>query len=126
MHVYYSPRLEKQGTFGRLSRLHAGESLESLVTEYTGETPKDAVSTPAVKEKVVEDEPAMAVTSAAAAAVDKVEDVVETVVEKAKDVAEAAADVVEDVVESVVEKSKDVIDEVKDAVEAAIDTDEEE
>lgn len=121
--------LEKQGTFGRLSRLHAGESLESLVTEYAGESHLDAervVSTPAVKEKVVEAEPAMAATAAVAAGVDKVEDVVETVVEKAKDVAEASADVVEDVVESVVEKTEDVIDEVKDAVEAAIDTDEEE
>lgn len=28
--------LEKQGTYGRLQRLHAGESLEKLVAEYEG------------------------------------------------------------------------------------------
>lgn len=29
--------LEKQGTFGRLTRLHAGEELDSLVAEFSGE-----------------------------------------------------------------------------------------
>ena len=28
--------LEKQGTYDRLQRLHAGETLEALVAEYTG------------------------------------------------------------------------------------------
>ncbi len=36
--------LEKQGTISRLQRFHAGESLDSLVAEYTGE-PDTAVAT---------------------------------------------------------------------------------
>ena len=31
--------LQKQGTFDRLARLHAGESLDSLVAEYRGVEP---------------------------------------------------------------------------------------
>jgi small subunit ribosomal protein S16 len=41
--------LNKQGTFARLARLHAGESLESLVAEYKGiEAP--AADAPAAEE----------------------------------------------------------------------------
>lgn len=36
--------LEKQGTYARLSRLHAGESLETLVAEYSGEPVADSQS----------------------------------------------------------------------------------
>lgn len=36
--------LNKQGTLGRLERLHAGESLDTLVAEYQGEAPAAAVA----------------------------------------------------------------------------------
>lgn len=36
--------LEKQGTYARLSRLHAGESLETLVSEYSGEPVAEATT----------------------------------------------------------------------------------
>jgi len=35
--------LEKQGTYGRLQRLQAGESLEKLVAEYEGVVIEDEV-----------------------------------------------------------------------------------
>jgi len=37
--------LEKQGTYDRLARLRGGESLEALVSEYTGEEPSKPLST---------------------------------------------------------------------------------
>ncbi len=41
--------LEKQGTYGRLQRMHSGESLERLVAEYEGVALEDeAVDTSAV------------------------------------------------------------------------------
>lgn len=36
--------LNKQGTLGRLERLHAGESLDTLVAEYQGEAPAAAAA----------------------------------------------------------------------------------
>lgn len=49
--------LEKQGTFGRLARLHGGEPLKALVAEYEGK-PLDAaeVVETAVAETAVADE----------------------------------------------------------------------
>lgn len=44
--------LEKQGTMGRLARLHAGESLESLVAEYNGVALPAAPVSEAVAEAV--------------------------------------------------------------------------
>lgn len=90
--------LQKQGTMDRLARFHGGESLEALVSEYTGVEP-------AAK--------AGAAEAAAGAGV------VATLVDGAKDAVEAVVDRVEDVVET-------VGDTIEDAVAAVIDTDEEE
>lgn len=94
--------LQKQGTFERLARYHAGESIDSLVTEYQGEAAPVAATKapePAVIEKVAE--------SGGGA----IETVVATVA--------SAVDKVEDLVES-------AVDEVKEAIESMISTDEEE
>ncbi len=72
--------LEKQGTYDRLARLHAGENIDALVAEYTG--------VPLVME--VEEE------------------IVEEVVEEAEE--ESFFDKVKDVVAEVVEDVKDVFD----------------
>lgn len=83
--------LDKQGTFERLSRLHAGESAAVLAAEVTGEV----VAAPEAVEEVVEveetveeeDEP---VAEEAAEVVASVEE--ETVEEEAEAEAEAEAD----------------------------------
>ena len=97
--------LNKQGTFERLSRYHAGESLDALVTEYTGVAPK--VAAPVVEAVAVQGtEP-----SIAEQAVDAVGD--------------AAAAVAAPVV-AVAEKVEDAVDDLVEAVDAALDADEEE
>lgn len=72
--------LEKQGTIGRLSRYHAGESMDVLVSEFTGVAPEAAVS------------PVAAVAEAASAVAEKVEDVTETAVEKIEEAIDAVLD----------------------------------
>ncbi len=72
--------LEKQGTIGRLSRYHAGESMDVLVSEFTGVAPEAAVS------------PVAAVAEAASAVAEKVEDVAETAVEKIEEAIDAVLD----------------------------------
>ena len=57
--------LEKQGTFDRLARLRQGESLDALVSEYTGVPLETAAAVEADTEAVEE----MAAAVAAAAAV---------------------------------------------------------
>jgi small subunit ribosomal protein S16 len=57
--------LEKQGTFERLERLHAGESLEDLVAEYHGEGEEaeaaaDEAEAEAEEEMEADAEPAVA------------------------------------------------------------------
>ena len=77
--------LNKQGTFGRLARLHAGESLESLVAEYQGVESPAAVAEPEAAPTVVErvQEAAASVVEAVAApvaaAVERIEDAVAAV-----------------------------------------------
>ncbi|MCA9954268.1 MAG: 30S ribosomal protein S16 [Ardenticatenaceae bacterium] len=72
--------LDKQGTFDRLSRLHAGESVAVLAAEVTGEV----VAAPEAVEEVVEVE--------------------ETVEEEDEPVAEEAAEVVASAEEEAVEE----------------------
>jgi len=91
--------LDKQGTFERLGRLHAGESLEVLASEVTGVV----VAAPEAVEEVAEEEEM----------VEEEESVVEEVVEAVQEVVEDVVEAVEDAVETVVE-----------AVEEAVDTDE--
>lgn len=81
--------LDKQGTFDRLSRLHAGENLAVLASEVSGESvaAPEAVEAAAEPEETVEEE----------------ESIVEQVVEAVKDVAEEVVETVEDAVETVAE-----------------------
>ncbi len=50
--------LEKQGTLARLARFHAGETLESLVAEFSG--PAEAASQPPAAQPKVAEAPAVA------------------------------------------------------------------
>lgn len=75
--------LRKQGTYGRLERLHAGEPLEALVAEYEGEAEEEAEATPvaesaeaeeaapAAEEEAVSDAADAAVAAAEEAVVDE-------------------------------------------------------
>jgi small subunit ribosomal protein S16 len=85
--------LEKQGTMGRLQRLHAGESLASLVAEYAGEPITAAVTpTPAIVEAVAVEPMAVEETVVEEAVVE--EAVVEPMAVTEEE--EAAADMAED------------------------------
>lgn len=81
--------LNKQGTFGRLDRLHAGESLDALVAEYTGVVaPEAGAVAPAVEESPSLIESAReaagavveAVAAPVAAVVERVEEAVAAVI----------------------------------------------
>ena len=92
--------LDKQGTFDRLGRMHAGESLEVLAAEVTGV----AVAAPEAVEEVAEEEETA-----------EEESIVEKAVETVKEVVAEAADVVEDAVEAVVETVEEVVSDSDDA-----------
>lgn len=77
--------LNKQGTFDRLARLQAGESLDALVSEYTGVAPAAVAASPAPS--VVE-----AVAAPVAAVAEKVEEVTETAVDQLVEVVDEALD----------------------------------
>ncbi len=93
--------LDKQGTFERLSRLHAGESLEVLAAEVTGV----AVAAPEAVEEVAEEEETVEEEAA-----EEEESFIEKAVDAVKEVAEDVAEAVEDAVEAVVEVVEDVVD----------------
>lgn len=95
--------LEKQGTYDRLKRLHAGEELEALVAEYSGVSLEEAVEEAA--EEVEE----------------AVEEAAEAVEEAAEEVAEAAEEAVEEAAEAVEEAAEEVAETVEEAVEDAAD-----
>jgi len=110
--------LDKQGTFERLGRLHAGESLEVLAAEVTGV----AVAAPEAVEEVVEAEETVEEEESV------VEEAVEAVQEVAADVAEAVADAVEtvvDAVEDAVDTEEDDDDEAEADTEEAADEEDE-
>lgn len=80
--------LEKQGTYDRLARLHAGENIDALIAEYTGvpleveieeEIDEDAFVEAAIVAEVIEE-------AEEESFFDKVKDVVADVVEDVKDV----------------------------------------
>ncbi|CUS02240.2 30S ribosomal protein S16 [Candidatus Promineifilum breve] len=108
--------LNKQGTFDRLARVHAGESIDALVGEYQGvevaEVAKAAPVAAKTPAPVVAEEPA---PSLVAEVSEKVGDAVQVV---AAPVA-SAVDTVKEAVEAAVER-------VTDAIEAVLDADEEE
>ncbi len=90
--------LQKQGTFDRLARLNAGESLDSLVAEYRGvepaaETPAPAVEAPAptIVERATEavGSAVGAVTAPVAAVAGGVGEVVGSVVEGIQEAVQA-------------------------------------
>lgn len=100
--------LQKQGTLDRLARLHAGESLDDLVTEFTGVAPKASakvaeevavpVTEPTLTERVSEGagDAVAAVAAPVAAVVEKVEEVVSGAVESLSDAIEAVLDTEEE------------------------------
>ena len=103
--------LVKQGTFGRLERLHAGESMDALVSEFTGVEP--AVEAPKTeKAATVEESSDSGLVERAVGAVGgvvaAVAEPVAAVVDKAQDLAAAG------------------VDRIGDAIDAVLDTDEEE
>lgn len=84
--------LDKQGTFERLKRVHAGETIKSLVAEFSGvaeEVVEDVAETiKALKEEVAEE---------AAEVVETAEEVVEDAAEAVEEVVEEAAEAIEEV-----------------------------
>ena len=91
--------LDKQGTLGRLARLHAGESLDSLVAEYRGVEPVveatplvEAAAEPGIVERATDavSGAVSAVAAPVAAAVDQVGEVVGSVVEGVQEAVQAA------------------------------------
>ncbi len=96
--------LKKQGTLDRLARLKAGESLESLVTEFTGVAP-EATRTAETKEEPT---------------------IVERIVDAAGDAAAAVAAPVAAVAEKVSDVAEDAVERIEDAIDAVLDADEEE
>jgi small subunit ribosomal protein S16 len=91
--------LDKQGTFGRLGRMRAGEAMDVLVAEVTGEV----IAAPEAVEEVAE----------------VAETAVEEVVEAVEDAAEAVEEVIEidDVVEEVAAEAVEEVVETGDVVE---------
>lgn len=69
--------LNKQGTLGRLERLHAGESLESLVAEYEGVTLPAAAPVAPVAAAPTSVAAAASVTAAVAEVITEIEEVEE-------------------------------------------------
>lgn len=108
--------LDKQGTFDRLGRLHAGESLEVLAAEVTGV----AVAAPQAVEEVVEEEETVVEDeeeSVVAAAVEAEQEVVADVAETGEDVGETAVEAVAD--------ADGTGDDDEEAVEVELDVEEE-
>lgn len=112
--------LVKQGTYDRLERLRAGESLAELVAEVEG---PPAEQPPAETETLA---PEMAV---AASAVEATETVEEAANEGAESVAETASEVIETVSEAASDLAETAVETAGDAVaavEEALTIDEEE
>lgn len=86
--------LNKQGTFERLTRLHAGESLDALVAEYRG------VEAPVAAAVVAEPE-------AAPSLLERVKDTAESVVEAVATPVAAAIDRFEEAVAAVLDADEE-------------------
>ena len=119
--------LDKQGTFDRLGRMRAGESLNVLAAEVSGAAvaAPEAVETAAEAEETAEEETIVekvveTVKDVAADVADAVEDAVETVAETVEDVVSDTDDQPEED-ESVVEESEEDVDEADDSDEADSD-----
>lgn len=102
--------LEKQGTFGRLERLHAGEPMDALVAEFTGVEP--VIEAQKVKEAApAADEAAPGLVeravSAVGGAVAAVAEPVAAVVDRAEDLVEAGVDRIEDAFDAVLDADEE-------------------
>lgn len=119
--------LDKQGTFERLARFHAGESLESLVAEYRGVDLTEEAA-PAEETALAEEAPAEAEAEEDTSLLDQVEDVAADAAVLAAGTALDAADTVTDVAADVVGGVADAVtpDVVTDVVDAITGEDEEE
>ena len=93
--------LDKQGTFDRLKRLHAGEELDALVLEFTGPV-EEAEAESAVEEAVTE-------------AVEEVAEAVEEVADAVEETVEEAAEAVEEAVEEVADEAEEAVEEAAEA-----------
>lgn len=89
--------LQKQGTLDRLTRLHAGESLDSLVAEYRGveptaAAPAEEAPAPGIAERAADavSGAAGAVAAPVAAVVDRVGDVLGSVIDGVREGVQAA------------------------------------
>lgn len=111
--------LDKQGTFERLNRLHAGESLEVLAAEVAGV----AVAAPEAVEAVAEEEETVEEESVIEEAIEAVQEVATEVaadvVETVEEVAETVAEVIEDAVNVDDEAEGEAVEAETDAEEAA-------
>lgn len=105
--------LRKQGTYGRLERLRAGEPLEALVAEYEGE-PEEEAAPAAEEDEVTGEEPAVEAEAEAEAAAEEpeeelpVEEAPAAVVETVADAADEALAAVEEVVDEATDVATDV------------------
>lgn len=102
--------LEKQGTLGRLERFHAGESLDALVSEFTGVEPVVEVSKAEEAAPVEESSDSGLVeraVSAVGGAVAAVAEPVAAVVDKAQDMAGAGVDRIEDAIDAVLDADEE-------------------
>lgn len=99
--------LNKQGTFDRLARVHAGESIDALVSEYSG---VDVTEVATKAAPVAAEAPSLAARA----------------YETAGDVAQAVAAPVASAVDTVKEAVEAAVERVTDAIEAVLDADEEE
>lgn len=101
--------LAKQGTYDRLGRLHAGESLEMLAAEVSGVV----VEAPAAVEEVVEAEETVEEEEE-----EEEETVIEEAVEAVAEVASDAVEAVEEAVEAIAETVEDAVSDDEDDAEA--------
>ncbi|WP_420644182.1 30S ribosomal protein S16 [Candidatus Leptofilum sp.] len=114
--------LDKQGTFDRLGRMRAGESLDVLAAEVSGAV----VAAPEAVEEVAEAEETAEEESVVEKVVDAVKDAAADAVEKVEEAVEAVAEAVEDVVDGDDDDEADEAEAEEEAAEAADDEDEEE
>ena len=89
--------LDKQGTLGRLSRYHAGESMDLLVSEFTGVAPAE-VEAPTFVERG---------TDTVSGAVAAVAEPITVAVEKIEEIAEAGIDKIEEAIEAVLDADEE-------------------
>jgi small subunit ribosomal protein S16 len=117
--------LVKQGTVERLGRLHAGESLEALVAEFTGEE----IVAEAIEEAIVEEIVEEAIEEAIVEEIveEAIEEaIVEEIVEEAIEEAVVEEAIEEAIAEEIVEEAiaEEIAEEIEEAEEEAVEDEE--